>query len=359
MPATIGMKGDGFYDDHSSGQRASIESLASWIEAAAAGAHLPTQGRPFVVADYGSSEGRNSVLAMRCVIDSLRRRGATGPVCPIFSDLVTNNFNQLFRNLDEDDVMRHREGGIFPAAVGGSFYTSLLPPGSVHLGMTFNAVVWLDRLPAEPFPEFIVYMGPRSHRADVRIPAATVAAFSQQAANDLIRFLECRAAEIAPGGRLLVAQPARDHERSIGEGLYDLMHDACLALVREKRLDLAAYQRVTMPIYFRSLDEMLAPVDAAGGPLHDRFSVERAEVERFPTPFGAAYARSGDLAAYVDEYVGFAQAFTEPILRAGLEAVHGPQIVPAIYERMKLLLREAPAQYEIEYIQAAVLFARR
>jgi hypothetical protein len=254
--------------------------------------------------------------------------------------------------------MRRRDEGIFPAAVGGSFYTTLLPPGTVHLGVTFNAVVWLDRLPAMPFPEFIVYMGPRSHRPDVQIRAAAVEAFSRQAEHDLVQFLECRAAEIVPGGRLLVAQPARDDERAIGQGLYDLLHDACLELVRDKRLDAEAYQRVTMPIYFRSLDEMLAPVDAARGRLRDRFTVDRAEIERFPTPFGAAYVRTGDLDAYVDAYVGFAQAFTEPILRAGLATAHGPQIVPAIYDRMKRLLRAAPQQYEIVYIQAAMLLAR-
>jgi SAM dependent carboxyl methyltransferase len=359
MPTTTGMKGEGFYDEHSSGQRASIESLASWIDAAAAAATLPRSGRPFVVVDFGSSEGRNSVLAMRRVIGALRSRGAQGPICPVFTDLVTNNFNQLFRNVAEDDLLRKRDQGIFPAVIGGSFYTPLLPPGTVHLGLSFNSVLWLDRLPDVPFPEFIVYMGPRSHRPDVQIPAAAVEAFSLQAAHDLVRFLDCRAAEIAQGARLLVAQPARDHERSIGEGLYDLLHDACLDLVQEKQLNLESYQRVTMPIYFRSLEEMLAPVDAAAGALRDRFSIERAEVNRFATPFAAEYARTGDVDAYVDAYVGFAQAFTEPILRAGLDVTHGPQIVPAIYERMKQLLRAAPQQYEIVFIQATMLLQRR
>ena len=38
---------------------------------------------------------------------------------------------------------------------------------------------------------------------------AVVESFSRQAADDLVRFLECRADEMAPGGRLLIAVPAQ------------------------------------------------------------------------------------------------------------------------------------------------------
>ena len=74
MPSTSGMKADGFYDKHSSGQRASIKALLEWIDAAANGLALPAAGRPIAIADYGCSEGRNSVLLMRRTIDALRAR---------------------------------------------------------------------------------------------------------------------------------------------------------------------------------------------------------------------------------------------------------------------------------------------
>ena len=44
MPSTSGMKGDGFYDANSSGQRAAIEALLSWITAAAERLALPEAG---------------------------------------------------------------------------------------------------------------------------------------------------------------------------------------------------------------------------------------------------------------------------------------------------------------------------
>ncbi len=116
---------------------------------------------------------------------------------------------------------------------------------------------------------------------------------------------------------MLIAQPASDATYCTGQGLYDLMHDACLDLIGTGQLDKAAYARTTMPLYFRSLDEMLAPVDAQAGPLRQEFEIVRAEMQEIAVPFATEFARTGDVAAYADRYVAFAQAFSEPILRAG------------------------------------------
>src|SRR5579863_8499246 len=129
MPSTSGMKADGFYDKHSSGERASIEALLEWIDAAARGLALPHTERPITIVDYGCSEGRNSVLMMQRAIQALRARGAAHAICPVFSDLATNNFNQLFVNLDSAGWLGGHAEGVFPAAIGGSFYGPLLPAG--------------------------------------------------------------------------------------------------------------------------------------------------------------------------------------------------------------------------------------
>ena len=187
MPSTSGMKGDGFYDANSSGQRASIDILLPWIDQAAERLTAPESGHPLAIADYGSSEGKNSLRSTGRAIEALRRRGIAHPICAFFTDLPTNNFNQLFRNLCEDGALPDARADVFPAAVGGSFYDTLMPPATIHLAMSFNAVLWLDHLPPEPLKEFIVFLGPRSHRADVRIPPSTATAYQQRAAIDFER----------------------------------------------------------------------------------------------------------------------------------------------------------------------------
>jgi len=349
------MKGDGFYDQNSSGQRAAIEALLPWIDRAAESVICPAADRPLILVDYGCSEGSNALRAMEQLIGALRRRGASNPLCPVLCDLPTNNFNQLFRNLVATGWHDSSSRGIYPSAVGGSFYQTLCPPGSVHLGMSFNSVLWMDRLPDEPLADFIVYLGPREHRADVPVPASVVKAYSQQAAHDLERFYAARANELAPGARLLVAQPGRDESYCTGEGLYDLLHDACRDLIEAGRLGASAYRRVTMPIYFRSLEELAAPVNTAAEPRSVPFEIEQAETMECMVPFAADYTSSGNLEEYVARYIAFAQAFTEPILRAGIDSAG----VAAIYARMGERLRNDPAAYAFRYLQSAVLLTRR
>jgi hypothetical protein len=98
MPATTGMKGAGYYDRHSTAPMASIQALQDWIEDAVADLPLPAPAQPVTVVDLGSSEGRNAIGVMEAIVAGLRRR--TGqPLQTIYSDLASNDFNQLFANL--------------------------------------------------------------------------------------------------------------------------------------------------------------------------------------------------------------------------------------------------------------------
>ena len=60
-----------------------------------------------------------------------------------------------------------------------------------------------------------------------------------------------------------------------------------------------------------------------------------------------------------EEYVGFVQAFSEPVIRAGLEPTSSPEAISAIYERAKERLAAAPRNYPFHYLQVALLLARR
>src|SRR6516165_186205 len=114
MPATTGMKGAGYYDQHSTAQLATIHALQDWIEAAVDNMLLPAPDQPVTVLDLGSSEGRNAIQMMATIIAGLRRR--TGqPLQTIYSDLPSNNFNQLFANLEEARCASLVPAGVYPS----------------------------------------------------------------------------------------------------------------------------------------------------------------------------------------------------------------------------------------------------
>jgi cyclopropane-fatty-acyl-phospholipid synthase len=352
------MKGAGYYDRHSGAQLSSIQALRDWVDRAVAELPLPPAAQPVTVLDLGSSEGANAMRVMARIAAGLRRR--TGqPVQTVYSDLCSNDFNQLFANLEEARRVGLVGAGVYPAAVGGSFYGPLLPPGTVQLAASFNAIQWLDRLPAVPVPDFVTYRRPHPSRPGPAMSPEATAAFTRQAEEDLVRFLKGRARELVPGGKLLLASPADTDEARITEGLADVLNDACLDLVADGRMERAAYERLTMPCHFRTLAELLAPLEQEDSPVRGAFAVERAEVVEVPVPFVTALHRVGDVAAYAAAYTGFIRAISEPVARAALKQPAGEvPVVEGLYGRIHARLLAEPERYLWRYTVAAVLLTR-
>ena len=131
------MEGGGYYNRNSNLQAAGIELVLPLLEQAARSIPVDHTGSgPLVIADYGASQGRNSMRPIGLAIDALRPRiGADRPVEVIHTDLPSNDFASLFTTLQDGSASylagRQR---VFPSAVGRSYFEPVLPPGSVHLG---------------------------------------------------------------------------------------------------------------------------------------------------------------------------------------------------------------------------------
>jgi SAM dependent carboxyl methyltransferase len=359
MPATTGMKGGGYYDQHSTAQLSAIQALDDWVDDAVANLPLPAPGQPVTVLDLGSSEGRNAVRHMAAIVAGLRRR-TDQPLQTIYSDLASNDFNQLFANLEEARSAGLFAADVYPGAVGGSFYGPLLPPGTVHLATSFNAIHWLDRLPAVPLPDDVVYRRPHPPRPGLAVSPEATAAFTRQAEQDLVRFLECRARELVPGAKLLLAGPGDTDQVRMCDGFLDVLNDACLDLVAAGRLERGQYERLTLPVYFRTVAELLAPLEREDGPVRGAFAVDRVEVLEVPTPFSVEFRRGGDVAAYAGAYIGFLRAVTEPVVRAAFSQPEGDvRTVESLYERVRARLLAEPERYSWHFILVAALLTRR
>jgi hypothetical protein len=352
------MKGAGYYDQHSGAQLSSIQALREWVDDAVASLPLPAPDQPVTIFDLGSSEGRNAVRGMATVVEGLRRR-TDQPVKTIYSDLASNNFNQLFANLEEARHAGLFPAGVYPSAVGGSFYGPLLPPGSVHLATCFNSIQWLDQLPEVPIPNFVAYRRPHPARPGLAASPEATSAFKRQSEHDLVRFLEYRARELVPGGKLLLASPGDTDQACIGDGLADVLNDACLDLVAAGRLKREDYERLTFPAYFRTVAELLAPLKRVDSPVRGAFSIDRAEAIEVPVPFFLEFRRSGNLAGYAQAYTGFIRAVSEPVLKAALrQTEHEAATVEYLYQRIQARLQAEPERYLFRYILVAVLLTR-
>jgi hypothetical protein len=176
------MEGHGAYNRSSRVQAAGLAAAIPLFRQAAETVPLAPAPEPVVIADYGCSEGHNSLIPMREAIAALRQRiGASRTISVVHTDLPSNDFSALFEALESDpDSYLRGEEATFASAVGRSFYRQLLPSGSVTLGWSSWSVQWLSRTPAViPDQVQVAY----SHDANA------CAAFARQAAEDWRAFL--------------------------------------------------------------------------------------------------------------------------------------------------------------------------
>ena len=138
--STEGMRAGGYYDAHSEYQRVVIEGGDEIIRVDRRGTRPRDSARARTIVDYGAGTGATSVHAMSVAIGALRERATDLPILAVHNDVATNDFTQLFRNVSGDDGYLATPGApIYPAAAAGSFFTQVLPSGSVDLGMCSNA----------------------------------------------------------------------------------------------------------------------------------------------------------------------------------------------------------------------------
>jgi gibberellin A4 carboxyl methyltransferase len=166
---TTGMVGGGFYNRHSAPQMSAIDHVMPWLEDAIGGVPIDDVAPTLSLADFGCSEGRNSIAVMRRLILLLRRR--TGRhIQTIHCDLPTNDFSSLFVGLRPDGRSVFGDG-VSSCAVGGSMYDSVVPPNCLLIATSFNAIGFLGRRPIDRLPGYILPNGPSriTSLGDVRL----------------------------------------------------------------------------------------------------------------------------------------------------------------------------------------------
>lgn len=299
----------GYYDLHSRTQGSATSIGVAEIEAAAAALELPAG--PVRVADLGCAQGNNSLVPVRAAVEQLQARGAAA-IDVVHTDLPTNDWATLFAVIENDPasyLVGHDD--VHPFTVGRSFYRSLFPPATLHLGWASSALHWLSAVPSTVRDHFFVQL---STDADAQ------AAFRARSADDWVTFLRHRASELAVTGSVVIVDVLMDDDGCMGsEALFGALEDALRAARADARITDTEYEAMVYPTWFRSLDEMRAPftptfVGAAGAQLE----LVDLEPHLLADPFWSAYEADGDAAAYGAAQAGFLQGFLEPSFRSVL-----------------------------------------
>jgi hypothetical protein len=357
--STEGMKTGGYYDLHSEYQRRVIEGGDALIRSTVAALDPAAIHGALTIADYGAGTGATSVHAVRTAIVAARERDREVPILAVHNDVLTNDFSQLFHNVAGEGGYLDVPGGpVFPAAAAGSFFQQVVPSGTVHFGMCSNAAHWLREQPRVWTPDGMYFTDARGAARDE---------LEEQAARDWLAFLESRAAELAPGGRLLVqgigSTRSPDGGELVSASRMRVMWQVAVGLCGRGVLDRTTLDEYVFPVYCRSVEEALAPVHA-GGVLADAFDVVSQGVDEVANPYWEAFERDGDAAAYAKTYTEFVRAFAESTMTAhlfepGAVGIDPGALAAEFFDGLEAATAAAPEEGRNEAWIVRIVLARR
>jgi hypothetical protein len=340
------MEGGGSYNLHAKIPAGGGNLALPYLEKAARSCTLRSGSDPIVLADYGSSQGKNSLAPMRAAIRCLRARvGSERPIIVVHVDQHANDFNTLFEVLRADPERYSMEDpSVFPSAIGRSFYENVFPREQVDLGWCSYAAVWLSRIPALVPGHFMSL----ASTGDVR------AAFDRQASDDWRLFLSLRAMELRAGGRLVVVLPGLSDSGVSGfEPLFNCANAVLKELVCEQVINDDERKRMVLGAYPRRRAQLLEPFSADGQ--FKSLSVEPCELFDLPDAAWADYQLDGDVQALVSRQAGFFRAIFVPSLSAAIsDAGRRQAFADSLEQKLKERLGARLAPFH-SFVQVMVL----
>jgi hypothetical protein len=347
------MEGKGSYNEHARLPALGGALAIPYLENAIADVLLGEAGAPLVIADYGSSQGRNSLLPMRSAIAAVRARaGAERPILVFHEDQPVNDFNSLFEVLDAaPDRYTLGDPNVFPCAVGRSFYEAVLPRDFVHVAWSSYAAMWLSRIPGLIPGHFFFE----------RSVGETRAVFERQGASDWERFLTLRMQELRPGGCLVVSVPGADDDgRSVFAGVLDVANTVLGEMVDEGAISAEERSRMVLNVWPRRRADLVAPFGSGGrfGSLVLRCSA----TETVPDSAWADYQQDGNARALADRHSMFFRSIFTPTLATALDRVRAgdPDAAAAFADRLTEGLGErlAHAPASLDSLVQIIVVAR-
>ncbi|MDP2802193.1 MAG: SAM-dependent methyltransferase [Phreatobacter sp.] len=360
----IAMRGAGYYSSNTVGAKAVIDKAGDLVVEALGSMAIKPAKTAFSVCDYGAADGGTSLDMMRRLVETVRQRAPDRAIQVTYTDLPHNDFSALFRLTqgllgDQAKTPLAETPNLYIAGSGTSFYKQIVPDGTLHLGFSATAMHWLSKRPG-----LIA-----DHVQAVGATAAEQALFRRQAMADWDTILLARARELAPGGRLVLANFCADEQgrylgHTGGVNMFDAFARHWRDLWKKGRITEAEYRGATFQQFYKTPDEFAAPFRDKGSAV-SRAGLRLDHISTTVTacPYAADFARHGDAAAFASAYVPTLRSWSETVFAGALDAKRSAHergsIVDAFYGAYEADVAQNPAGHAMDYVHCFMVIGKK
>jgi hypothetical protein len=351
--STGAMWSGGVYSTATKGAKDVIDGAAVLVLEAIRGMPDPDSTQPFTFTDMGCADGGTSIDMVRQAIGAVRERWPQQPISVVYTDQPRNDYNSLFQmvhGLTPVPTFLDEYRDVHVLASATSFYRQILPTGTLNLGFSATAMHWLSRKPAEI----------SDHVQAVGASGAELAAFAEQGRADWETILLQRARELAPGGRLVLANFGKDEAGQYlgntgGVNMFDTFSALWQTAAAEGVISNEEYVRMTLPQYYKTVEEFTQPLTDPDSPVHQAgLRLEHSDSRVVPCPYAVEFTQHGDPARFALDYIPTLRSWTESTFFAALSPDRPLDerqgIIDHYYSTYETLVREHPEGHGMDYV---------
>ena len=360
------MRGGGYYSLSTAGAKDVIDGASELVMQALETqlqSHLQaaTGNHVFTIADMGCADGGTSLDLMHQVVRTMRQQAPQRPIRLVYEDQPQNDYNALFQNVratQPDGTSLATIPEVYLSAAPISFYEQVLPNGTLNLGFSATAMHWLSKKPCE-IPYHVQAVGAQGEE---------LAAFAEQGRKDWERILACRAAELAPEGRMVIVNFCRDEQGQYlgntgGVNMFNLFATLWETLVQEDVITADEFTRMTLPQYYHSVEELQAPFAPDGIAHQAGLRLEQIETRVVACPYAARFhAGEWDAATFARSYIPTLRSWTENTFFSALSenrpAAERHAIIQRYYNTYQERVACEPEQHRMDYVHAYMVIRK-
>lgn len=362
-PSTVSMWGGGDYSLHTVGAKHVIDNTGELAIGALDAIDVEGQTGIFQVADFGAADGGTSIDLVGRIMDAVRQRAPSRPICMTYTDLPRNDFSALFTlvhggRLDVKTYLNQYEE-VYVYASGTSFYQPIFPPGTLDFGFSATAMHWLSGTPGR-ISDHVHAVGARGEELE---------AFRRFAISDWETILINRSRELKRGGRLVMSNFCIDEQgrylgNTGGVNMFETFNELWHRLVDDGTITGDEYANTAFPQFYKSVEEYCAPLTDPGHAVYQSgLRLESAETRIVACPYAAKFAEQGDVEAFARAYVPTLRTWSETVFFNSLDTTRSEQerreIVERFYQSYVHRVCEDPTGHAMDYVHIYMVVSKQ